>query len=33
MKVIPQASLRTYHSFGFEITASYLVIIESLEDV
>lgn len=33
MKVIPQASLRIYHTFGFEITASYLVIIESLEDV
>lgn len=33
MKILPNASLRSYHTFGFEVSASFLVIIESQEDL
>jgi len=33
MKVIPNASLRPYHTFGFDVSANYLVIISGLEDL
>jgi UDP-N-acetylmuramate dehydrogenase len=33
MKIILNASLRTYHTFGFEVSARYLLIISSLEDL
>ena len=33
MKILPNASLRSYHTFCFEVSASFLVIIESQEDL
>lgn len=33
MKILPNASLRSYHTFGFEVSASFLIIIEQQEDL